>query len=99
VQAAAAERYSVGMGTWRSGQRFNPITKARLLRERAAECRVRAEDDGVGSHLREGYLDLARAYEALAYQHEANAAGKDAWAVAQANSYSGPFWRTGSRAY
>jgi hypothetical protein len=90
------------MGTWRSSQRSDPITKARLLRERAAECRVMAKDARIGESIREGYLELARAYDALAHQNEAIVAEKRAWELSCTFSYSdnpGPSWRTGSRVH
>jgi hypothetical protein len=67
------------MRTWRSSQQSQSITKARLLRERAAVCRVWAKDGRLQADAREGYLELARAYEAIAHQNEAIAAEKRGW--------------------
>jgi len=88
------------MGTWRSSQRSSPLTKASLMRERAAEYRRMAEDDWLGASVRESYLDLARACEALAHQYEAIVAEKRAWEMTCAYSYSEnrrSAWETGSR--
>jgi hypothetical protein len=90
------------MGTWRSSQRSNPITKARLMRERAAVCRRMAEDSRLAGNIREAYLDLARAYDALAHQNEAIVAEKRAWELASTHSYSEnsrPPRRTDSRSH
>jgi hypothetical protein len=63
----------------RLSENSDPLQKASLYRERAAECRLRAEAEDLGHTIRESYRQLSRSYEALAEEIEGGLAVKLAW--------------------
>jgi hypothetical protein len=52
--------------------------KATLYRERAAECRRRAEDEDLGHIVRESYRALVQSYEMLAEEADSAVATRQA---------------------
>jgi len=62
----------------RPSYKSDPLMRANLYRERAADCRLRSQSEDLGTTIRDSYRQVARTYEQLAEEIEGDIAAKRA---------------------